>query len=112
MNSITKLLDLEDPDVIISGIQVQGQVKTITLETPPIPRFCPTCGYRMHSRGVKTRTINHPILQDTYRLVIILKQRRWRCSNPQCLDEAAETFKFVNKNRRVTNATDMLIVDA
>ena len=112
MNSITKLLDLEDPDVIISDVQVQGQVKTITLETPPVPHYCPTCGYRMHSRGVKTRTINHPILQDSYRLVIVLKQRRWRCANSQCLYETAETFKFVNKNRRVTNATDMLIVDA
>ena len=112
MNSITNLLDLEDPDIIISEVQTQGQVKTITVETQPVPRFCPTCGYRMHSRGVKERTIRHPILQDGYSLLIVLKQRRWRCTNPQCLYEAGETFKFVNRNRRTTNATDMLIVDA
>ncbi|MBR6150987.1 MAG: hypothetical protein IKQ25_06865 [Lachnospiraceae bacterium] len=53
MNSITNLLDLEDPDVIISDVQIQGRVKTINVETPLVPRFCPTCGYRMHSRGVK-----------------------------------------------------------
>ena len=66
----------------------------------------------MHSRGIKQRKINHPILQDNYRLVLVLKQRRWRCTNPDCRYDISETFKFVNKNRRTTNATDMLIVSA
>jgi transposase len=112
MNNITDLLDLEDTDIIISDIQIQGQTKTITLETPPIAHFCPSCGFRMHSRGIKKRTINHPILQDNYSLILILKQRRWRCTNPECLYDTSESFKFVNKQRRTTNATDMLIVDA
>lgn len=112
MNNITDLLDLEDTDVIISDIRIQGQTKTITLETPPILHFCPSCGYRMHSRGIKRRTINHPILQDNYSLILILKQRRWRCTNPVCLYDISESFKFVDKHRRTTNASDMLIVDA
>jgi transposase len=66
----------------------------------------------MHSRGVKKRTIQHPILQDNYSLILILKQRRWRCTNPDCLYDTSENFKFVNKQRRTTNATDMLIVNA
>lgn len=112
MNSITDLLDLEDTDIIISDIQIQGQTKTLTLETPPVAHYCPSCGYRMHSRGVKKRTINHPILQDNYSLILILKQRRWRCTNPECLYDISESFRFVNKQRRTTNATDMLIVSA
>lgn len=112
MNRITDLLDLEDLNVVISDIQIQGQTKTITLETPPTARFCPSCGYRMHSRGIKNRTIKHPILQDNYSFILILKQRRWRCTNPECLYDISESFKFVNKQRRTTNATDMLIVDA
>lgn len=112
MNSITDLLDLEDTDIIITDIQIQGQTKTLTLETPPTARFCPTCGFRMHSRGVKKRKINHPILQDNYSLILILKQRRWRCTNPECLYDTSESFRFVNKQRRTTNATDMLIVSA
>ena len=112
MNSITDLLDLEDTDIIISDIHIQDQTKTITLETPPVARYCPSCGYRMHSRGVKKRTINHPILQDNYSLILILKQRRWRCTNPECLYDTSESFRFVNKQRRTTNATDMLIVNA
>ena len=112
MNSITNLLDLEDTDIEITDIQIHGQTKTLTLSTPPVPHFCPSCGFRMYSRGIKKRTINHPILQDNYSLVLILKQRRWRCTNPECLYDTSESFKFVNRQRRTTNATDMLIVDA
>ena len=112
MNSITDLLDLEDTDITITDIQIQGQTKTLTLETPPLAHFCPICGFRMHSRGVKKRKINHPILQDNYSLILILKQRRWRCTNPECLYDTSESFRFVNKQRRTTNATDMLIVSA
>ena len=57
MNSITDLLDLEDNDVIISNIDVQGQTKVLTLETPPTAHFCPVCGFRMCSRGVSIQTV-------------------------------------------------------
>ena len=112
MNSITDLLDLEDADITITDIQILGQTKTLFLESKPAAHYCPSCGYKMHSRGIKQRKINHPILQDNYRLILILKQRRWRCTNPDCRYDTSETFKFVNKNRRTTNATDMLIVNA
>ncbi len=112
MNSITDLLDLEDNDVIIKDIYYQGQTKFLTLETPPTTHFCPVCGFRMYSRGVKKKTINHPILQDNYSLVLILNQRRWRCINPNCHYSTNESFKFVNKSRRMSNATEMLIVSA
>ena len=64
----------------------------------------------MHSRGIKKRSISHPILQDGFELILVLKQRRWRCTNPNCRYETNESFKFVDKNRRISNATDMLIV--
>ena len=112
MNSITELLDLEDADIFISDISISGTQKTLTIETRPESHFCPICGFKMHSRGLKTRTINHPVLQDTYELVLKLKQRRWRCTNPQCSYTTNETFNFVNKRRRNTNATDMLIIKA
>lgn len=60
----------------------------------------------------KEKKINHPILQDNYSLILILKQRRWRCTNHECLYDTSESFRFVNKQRRTTNATDMLIVSA
>lgn len=112
MNSIIELLNLEDSDIIISDITIQGTTKTLTLETKPYAHFCPSCGFKMHSKGVKKRTIKHPILQDSYMLTLILKQRRWKCTNPECAYDISESFKFVNKRRRTTNATDMLIVTA
>lgn len=112
MNPITELLNLEDSEIIIRDICIQDATKTITLETHPSSHFCPACGFKMHSRGIKKRTIRHPILQDGYQLILILKQRRWRCTNPQCAYDLSEPFKFVNKRRRTTNATDMLIVYA
>lgn len=112
MNSITELLNLEDSDIFISDISIQGTTKTLTLETKLYSHYCPSCGFRMHSKGIKNRTIKHPILQDNYELVLILKQRRWKCTNPECNYDISDSFKFVNKRRRTTNATDMLIVYA
>ena len=112
MNSITDLLDLEDNDVTITDITIQGSTKLITLETSAKQSFCPLCGFRMHSRGIRTRKILHPILQDGYSLQLKLKQRRWRCTNADCRFETNEHFKFVDKNRRQSNASDMLIVQA
>lgn len=47
MNSITNLLDLEDTDIEITDIQIQGQTKTLTLSTPPVPHFCPSSKYSL-----------------------------------------------------------------
>lgn len=112
MYSITDLLDLEDSDVIVSDTSIEGTRKTITLETPVTVHHCPACGFRMHSRGIRKRTISHPILQDGYELVLLLRQRRWRCSNDDCKYETNEEFRFVDKRRRCTNAMDFMIVNA
>ena len=111
MNDIIRFLELEDPSITIEDISIEGRVKTVRLSTPPKIRFCPLCGFRMHSRGIKIRKINHPILQDTYQLVLLLKQRRWRCTNDQCGQEENESFNFIGKHRRNTSATDFLIVN-
>lgn len=111
MNDITAFLDLEDSSIIIEDISIRDRLKTITLSTMPEVRFCPQCGFRMHSRGIRIRKINHPIMQDTYRVVLLLKQRRWRCTNELCGREENETFNFIGKRRRNSSASDFLIVN-
>lgn len=111
LNDIISLLNLEDSDIEIESIKEEGRTKIVTLFTRPQTRFCPKCGYLMHSRGIKLRTVNHPILQDTFNLKIHLKQRRWRCTNQDCKYDEAEQFNFVDKNCRNTRATDLLIVN-
>ena len=72
MNSITDLSDLEDEDILISDTSINDNVKTLTLETHLTSHYCPCCGFRMHSRGIKSRRVNHPILHDVYKLAIYL----------------------------------------
>ena len=110
-NHIIDFLDLEDPDIEITDIQIEGNQKIVTLETKPTRHFCPICSSRMYSRGTKPRTVFHPILQDSYELVLKIRQRRWKCQNPICGYEANESFRFVNKNRRYTNISDILVVN-
>ena len=94
----------------ISDTTIEGQTKFITLETAPSIHFCPICGFRMHSKGLHTRKVNHPVLQDGYK--ILLKHRRWKCSDPRCGYCLNESFRFVDKSKRNTNATDMMIINA
>lgn len=112
MNSITELFDLTDGDLEIVDTRIEGMVKTLFLEKKLIPHYCPSCQMRMYSRGIRKRTINHSILQDNYKLVLVLHQRRWKCTNPTCGYTANEEFSFVGKRRRSTNATDILIIQA
>ena len=112
MNSIEELLNLEDTEIYNLDIAVSDIAKVITLETHPRIRFCPLCGFKMHSRGIKTRTINHPVLQDSYKLILKHNQRRWRYTNTHCIYTTNESFNFVDKRKRNTNATDMLIINA
>ena len=112
MDIIIELLNLEDPNITVSDISIEGNTKFVTLETKPSIHFCSRCCYRMHSKGIRTRKVNHPILQDTYSLILVLKQRRWKCTNTECGFESNESFNFVKPGRRNTNAADFLIVDA
>lgn len=41
MNSITELLNLEDADIFISDISINGTKKILTLETKPVHQFLP-----------------------------------------------------------------------
>ena len=41
--------------------------------------YCPRCGSRMHSKGFYTRKLNHPVLQDSTKFYMIVKQRKWHC---------------------------------
>ena len=111
MDDIISLLNLEDQGLEIESVKQEGHTKIVTLFTRPQTCFCPKCGYIMHSRGIKIRTINHPVLQDTFRLTLKLKQRRWRCTNPNCRFDEQEEFSFVDKNCRNTRATDLLILN-
>lgn len=112
MNDITKLLDLEDESIRILEIATEGDTKTVTLERVPEEHYCPACGCRMHSRGIKVRTVRHQILQDGYRMLLKIRQRRWLCTNPECRYDVSDSFMFVGKSKQTTNTTELLVLES
>lgn len=111
-NDIIDLLDLKDSDVEIKSVTLHGNVKEITLEKKNTAHYCPICGFKMHSLGIYTRKVNHPILQDGFTIRLLVRQRRWRCSNPACRNINTDRFAFLEKRKRSTNITELLIVQA
>ena len=110
MNDIINILGLEDDTIKICSVIIEGSTKEITIEKVITPMYCPICGCRMHSNGPKTRRVNHPIFQDGYKTVLLLKQRRWICTG--CKHSMADEFRFVNKYKHSTSATDFLVLEA
>ena len=108
---IFKLLNLpNDGTINIDDVIVKDKEKTIHLSRNPVPTFCEICGYRMHSKGVYKRKVNHQILQDSTHLNLIIHQRKWRCTN--CLAFKNESFPFVEKRKQSTSLIPLLILDA
>ena len=50
-NDIMKFLNIEDKDIIISKILIDGNTKEIYLEKTLKVEYCPACSSRMHSKG-------------------------------------------------------------
>ncbi|SCJ30174.1 Transposase and inactivated derivatives [uncultured Clostridium sp.] len=110
-NDIMKFLNIEDKDIIISKILIDGNTKIIYLEKTLKVEYCPACSSRMHSKGKYIRKINHPILQDGYQLKLIVTQRKWRCTNPQCNLYFNDQFNFISKYKQSSNITPYMILN-
>lgn len=111
-NNIIKLLGFEDPAIEVSGFKDSGNQRIITVSKKAVPTFCPVCESRMHSKGIYTRTVNHPIMQDGRQIILKLQQRRYKCINPACGYTKNDEFSFVDPGRRNSNLTDYLLVMA
>lgn len=109
-NDIIKIFNLKDDNIKITKIVIADSVKYIHVFKKLVPQFCPLCNSRMYSKGIYQREINHPILQDGYRFIIILNQRKWRCTNRECNHYLNDDFNFVEKFKQSTNITPYLIV--
>lgn len=111
MNDNTiEFLNLKQDEVNSIITESTDSKLVVTLYKNPTPTFCPICGYRMYSKGIYQRTVNHPILQDNRKLTLIVKQRRYKCTNKVCRFSLTEEFSFLDKYKQNTNTTDFLIV--
>lgn len=112
MNDIIKFLNFEDDSLETTGPIVRDGKRYLTIMKKLTIEFCPVCSYRMHSKGIYERTVNHPIMQDGLPLVLKVQQRRWRCTNPNCSYTFNDKFSFLEAHKQNTNLTDVLIVEA
>lgn len=110
-NIIIDILGFKDRDIKARVTKSTPYNLEVTVEKICKPRYCPVCGHRMYSKGPYTRTLNHPILQDGRKVTILLKQRRFKCTNPVCGKFETEQFSFIERYKHNTNMTDFLIID-
>lgn len=114
INIIKDLLDLkEDRDLKIVDVKIDDEkrIKAVTVEKVIVPMFCPKCGSRMYSKGYYERKVKHPVLDDGYSLLIILRQRKYRCSSRECNHYTNDQFFFVEKGKRMSDLTPILILN-
>lgn len=111
-NISIKLLNLKDSDLEITNIVVVGHTKEIYIQKILSPHHCPLCQNRMYSKGIYKRSVNHPVMQDGFRIKLIVSQRRWKCTNPNCEYIITDKFSFLKKYMHNTNVTELLIVEA
>lgn len=106
-----KFLNLEDNQLELEKIEVIGDTKYITLRQKLVPTFCPVCSSRMYSKGIEQRSIKHQTIQDGFKLIILLKQRRWKCSNPACNKQLSQSSSIVAKGKQHTLFTEIRIME-
>jgi len=105
------LLNLADDGTYsITHVEINGPDKFIHIEKHLRPTFCPSCNARMHSKGIYTRRVNHPITQDSMNIYLIVHQRRWICKS--CGHTENDSFPFLDKYSHSSNITPYLILDA
>lgn len=110
INNIIKLFNIEDEDIEIIDIKTIGSTKEIHLARILKPEYCPQCHSKMHSKGFYKRRVNHPIFQDGYTFILVVYQRKWKCTNPLCNLYLNDQFNFVEKYKQSTNMTPYLIL--
>ena len=103
------LLNLADDGTYsITHVEINGPDKFIHIEKHLRPTFCPSCNARMHSKGIYTRRVNHPITQDSMNIYLIVHQCRWICKS--CGHTENDSFPFLDKYSHSSNITPYLIL--
>lgn len=112
MNNIINFLCLPDNDIEVTNIEISGDTKYVYIRKILTPMFCPNCNYRMHSKGIRKRSIRHPIFQDGYKLVLVVSVRRWECQNDECDGYIVNNFSFFDKGKQLSNLTPFMVLEA
>lgn len=77
-DSIIKILGFKQDDANAVITHKSTSRLDITLSKTPKATLCPICSCKMHSKGIYSRIVRHPILQDNRRLTLTINQRRYK----------------------------------
>ena len=111
MNDIIKLLDLKDDSITVDDIKTVNDTMIICISKKYAPMYCPLCNSRMQSKGIYTRKVNYPVLQNGYKVVIHLKQRKWHCTDPLCNHYCNDEFVFAQRYSHNANMVPYMILN-
>lgn len=112
MDNIIKIINIEDEDILVVDSFIEDNTKFLVIQKKLTEHYCPSCNSIMHSKGFYQRKVNHSMLQDGFKLMIILNQRKFRCTNPDCNTYKNEEFTFVQAYKRQSNLIPFMIMNA
>jgi transposase len=96
----------------LAGLHVTGVERdehgalTVTVESPPGPMGCPSCGVLAHAHGrAAVRLLDAPWAGQP--VTVIWRKRRWRCPEPAC-----ERASFLEQDEQIAIPRSLLTVRA
>lgn len=113
-NVIKEFIDFKEcDDIVIDEVIVDDHslTKILVIEKIYSPMFCPICKERMYSKGFYIRHVNHPVLSDGYKVILELRQRKFRCTNKGCNAYVNEDFAFVERYKHNSYVTPYLVLN-
>lgn len=106
---ISDLIDLGDSSAQVTEVIQDGDTKYVFVQKKECFMLCPQCGTRMKSKGKRIKEINHPVLQDGFKLILAVTVRKWHCDSCGTYDH--DHFSFVEDGKRNTSLVPLMVLD-
>ena len=106
---ISDLISLGDPSAMVTDVITDNGTKYVFVEKKDCCMFCNSFGSRMESKGKRIKQINHPVLQDGFKLILAVSVRKWHCGSCGAYDH--DHFAFVEDGKRNSNLVPLMILD-
>lgn len=108
-DNVNELIELGDPAARVTEVITDDNTKYVFIEKKEAGRYCTCCGKRMYSKGIRFKEINHPVLQNGFNLILVLKVRKWHCKDCNIYDH--DHYTFVEDGKRNSSLVPLMILD-
>ena len=108
-DNVNELIELGDPTAKVTEVITDDNTKYVFIEKKEPGMYCPCCGKRMLSKGIRTKEVNHPVLQSGFNLILVLKVRKWHCRDCDIYDH--DHYTFVQDGKRNSSLVPLMILN-